>query len=108
MVQHKYNIKYIIEEGKFTKEELAELGNAGGCDQIGVISVMGGVLNGESLSMLAFSLTGDGEQWDGEQWFEIWSLLTQNILGDPQVPAEKAKIARETFEKIRELKLRGR
>jgi len=107
--EHKYLIKYMVETGEYTKEELRSE-NCGGCDQLGLISVMGDFLNGESLSLNFIGVKGKDmtTSWNDEEWFEVFSMMSHNLNNSETLDPEKVAIAKEAFEKIREIKLRKR
>ena len=66
----KYNIKYKIEKGTFTKEEIRKE-DAGGCDNVILISVMGTPLNKEVMSIQPIPISGTEKELDADQIFEI-------------------------------------
>ena len=99
-----YSVKYKLETGKFTKEQL-KVGDFGGCDEVGLISVIGGVLNGESMSMVAISSTPNGP-WNGDQWFEVWAMLAHQIINNElQTDLASKRIVEDAFAKVRALKI---
>ena len=102
-----YPIKYRIERGEFTKEELLEQ-DAGGCEQIGVISVMGDYGNGEAVSTKFLGLKGNGAEWDDSMWLEVFGLMASNLKECQSINPVARDIAREAFEKFKALKITGR
>ena len=68
---HKYPIKYQIELGEFSKEQLNTSEDTGGCDNLGIISVMGEFGKG-SLSAMIFGIHANGHIWEDKNWFQIF------------------------------------
>jgi len=99
---HNYYVKYLIETGSFSKEQLLQE-QAGGCDEFGLISVIGGVLNGEAMSVKMLSVTPNGE-WNSEQWFEIWAFIAVQ-LKDSDLPIAYKQIAQDAFDRVKRLKI---
>lgn len=100
-----YPIKYKVEiNGPYTKEQLSET-DSGGCDLLGIISVMGGFRNGEELSVIPMGIRPDGTSWDDIAWFEIVGMLTSNLKDSPQLDAKERTIMQDTFERIRAMKV---
>lgn len=111
-MQKKYGIKYVVESGQFTREELVEEG-AGGCDAIIIISIMRDHKPAHSgpLSVKISSL--DGVPVDGKdladmpdipitEMFVVWSMIAKSIAESDESPEWQRAIASQTFTDIRE------
>jgi len=96
-----YPVKYSIEPGSFTQEQIRANDNSGGCESVGLISVMGKFGEGP-LSTLVITYDGHSKQeWTGDQLFQIWTLIAKKIADDPTTSPGKAHLASEVFETVR-------
>ncbi len=104
-----YLIKYKIENGSFTKEQLQNE-NCGGCDQIGIISVVGDFFNGEPVSIANFGAKGKDlmQGWTDEEWFEASTMIMNQLSRSLTLPLEKKAIAVSFWEAARALRLKQR
>ena len=108
-MSHNYLIKYKIENGAFTKEQLQK-DDSGGCDQIGIISVIGDFFNGETLSMAYFGAKGKDlmQRWTDEEWFEVITFIIAKLSGSLTLPLDKKAIAVSFLKSAKALRLQQR
>lgn len=103
---YKYPIKYKIDFGEFTKEELAK-DDAGGCDTIAIVSVMGKFGEG-ALSIALIAANPDKSDWDAGAWFQTMAMIANKIKDSPDLQPWQRMIANNTFEEVRGFILKGR
>lgn len=103
-MKDKYPIRYTAEKGDFDKEELKKEGY-GGCDQLGIISVIGDFRNGEELSVVLMGMKNDGFEWDDIGWFEIFAFISHKLKDSCDLTAEERQIATDAFESVKKLKV---
>lgn len=97
-----YKIKYNVEFGDFTKEELLA-SECGGCESLVLLSIMGEPLNGEAMSVATVGVTGDNEALTSEQVFEAL-VLSIGGLNSLKLPEWQADIQRELLLSVRKAK----
>jgi hypothetical protein len=101
MSEHKYPIKYNIEPGEFTKEDL-ENGGFGGADSILLMSVMGEFGKGP-MSHLVLSLEGKtGFEIPPNRLFSLWCMMAHHISKLPGLDPNLKTITSEIFEMHRQ------
>lgn len=103
---YKYPIKYKIDFGEFTKDELAK-DNSGGCDTIAIISVMGKFGEGP-LSLALIGANPDKSDWDANAWFQTMAMIASKIKDSPEMQPWQRIIATNTFEHTRAVITEGR
>lgn len=100
MKDKKYKLKYSVEAGEFTADELAE-SKLGGCDALFYASVNyepDGLVNVDMLSVDGRTL----KEMDVNEMFKTWIILGQ-ILSDRQdLSLNRRKICAKPLENFRE------
>lgn len=104
-MEHTYKVKYKVEFGEFTREELGK-DDSGGCDSIAILSIMGRFGNGEPLSMVPIGVHSKDERWSTLDWYEALGFLASFVQDSRELPPEKQEIVDTFFESYRQLKLK--
>lgn len=73
-----YKIKYKVEFGNFTKEEL-EQSDCGGCESLVLVSIIGEPLNDDAMSVMSLGMTSNSGQLTSDQMFEALSVAIQGL-----------------------------
>lgn len=73
-----YKIKYKIEFGDFSKEEL-EKDDCGGCESLVLLSIMGEPLNGKAMSTVTIGVVEDGRPLRNDQIYEALLMAIQSL-----------------------------
>jgi hypothetical protein len=103
-MKNDYKIKYNVEFGNFTRDDLEKDG-AGGCDTIGVLSVIGRFGDGNPLSLVPMGAHSEGDYWSTNDWYEALGLLAHHIKIKNDLPHEKQELVFNFFENFRKIKL---
>ena len=93
-----YNIKYAVEEGQFTKEELKN-GDFGGCDAIIIHSLI--YPEDGSRSEIIFTADGKGSALPSLEVFKSWVMLASHLANAEDLSAEKKELCSMIFETVR-------
>ncbi|WP_394824965.1 hypothetical protein [Pendulispora albinea] len=107
-MSNRYRIKYTVERGNFTQEELRAM-RAGGCDALVLASILrgGAVPQQESSSVALLSLDGSsGENVIATDLFLIFSHLASMLAKHEELPSWQRAVAHDTFAQVRENVLR--
>lgn len=97
--EHKYSVKYRIEFGEWTREEI---GLDGGCDQFLLVSIIGKLATpGSEVSIAFVSENGEGEELNGTQLFQIWSTLAGNLSERNDISPMAKAITTEAFLEVK-------
>lgn len=98
----RWPIRYRIDRGEFTREELNK-DDAGGCDALVLISIMGG-RPGQWLSQMVMGFDGrlpatDGRpaELDSTQLFKAWVMLTKRLGEMPDLHESKREFCQQVF-----------
>lgn len=103
MSDHKYKLRYSIEPGSYTKEDLYGADNFGGCDQILFCSYVEGDDGSGSYAWFSSKGEGPGVEMDWGRTLNCWLMLTKK-LGD-EAPADcpnQKEILQAIFENFRQ------
>lgn len=100
MESRKYKIKYKMEFGEFTAEELKKEKDIGACDEILVCSKL--AIKDGAASYLFLHRKGHKDvEMDATDLFKIWSMLSAEILQRDDVINWHREILAESFDKVR-------
>lgn len=96
-----YKIRYKIEPGEFTKEQVREA-NCGGCHAIIIHSIM----FGEDGSRSELIISADGRTklaLSGHDLFQSWMMLAHKLSEHPDLGEARRALAGDVFESYRQM-----
>jgi len=102
-------VKYSVQTGEFTGEQLEEEG-AGGCDALLMVSIMrdGKHAHDGPMSVRYFSVDGtygkpleETPQIPNTELFTIMTMIAKDLSEDESLPDWQRDTARRTFEEVR-------
>lgn len=96
--KHKYKTMWTCEHGEFTAEEIREA-KKGGCDEVGIISVINPPDG--SLSVKFIGVDEKGNPWDHRQWFKMWALCAAMLKDSNELDELRRDIALMAHESVR-------
>ena len=105
----KYHLKYWIERGEFTKDEIAAA-DAGGTDAIVMASILRGPKAHEGTKSIAF-IHVDGYSRDAPpmtEMFQVFVHLAAHLAESDEVPRWQRELAQQTFDTAQAVILRDR
>ena len=97
--EHKYKQMWDVTTGEFTKEQVKEA-KKGGCDEIGVISVINPPDG--SLSVKFVGIDEKGNPWNHQQWFKMWALCAAMLKDSNELDEFRRELALMAHEGVRQ------
>jgi hypothetical protein len=107
MADGKYHLKYMVERGQWTREELA---GAGGCDAMVLVSILRGPEPHSGANSIAF-LHVDGYSADAPPMTEVFQVfvhLAHQLAESDELPRWQRELAQQTFDTAQAVILRDR
>lgn len=98
--EHKYKQMWDVTTGQFTKEQIKEA-KKGGCDELGIISVINPPDG--SLSVKFIGVDENGKDWDHNKWFKMWALCAAMLKDSKELDQFRRELALMAHEGVRQV-----